>query len=278
MKYMFWIFLHVFFVIVNSSLPSLLSNRLFCEFSLKTHIHKQLLAEKIEMAKANSCPACTIYDECHKFKQKHTGFVASEEAFIGRSRPIVVPNKHFVLETNMYEPFPDTFELAMFGMGCFWGVERLFWKLPGVYSTQVGYAGGFTLNPSYEEAYTGYTGHNEVVRIVYDPQQISYRQLLKVFWEFHDPTQGLQQGEDFGSQYRSMISVYTLDQREEAIASRNMYQRELYKVGLGSITTEIRPVGEFYYAEEYHQQYLGKNPGGYCGIGGTGVKLPSNFA
>ncbi|CAG9331309.1 unnamed protein product [Blepharisma stoltei] len=260
------------------SLYSDAGSNLFCSYSLKNEIHSLLLAETIEIAKAYECPACKDDEECHKLHLRSPGIPNPEEAFIGRETPIKVIDRHFVLETPLVEPFPEGMEIAMFGMGCFWGVERLFWKQLGVYSTQVGYAAGYTRNPKYDEVYTGFTGHTEVVRIVYDPKQISYERLLKIFWEYHDPTQGMQQGEDVGPQYRSMIFVFNLEQREKAIASRNLYQRELYKASFGSITTEIRPVAEFYFAEDYHQQYLGKNPGGYCGIGGTGVKMPAEFA
>lgn len=192
----------------------------------------------------------------------------TEEALPGRATPLVVPPTHFVNGRRISPPFPTNLAETMFGMGCFWGVERLFWQVPGVYSTAVGYAGGVTLNPTYEEVCTGDTGHAEVVRIIYDPAKIRYEQLLKLFWESHDPTQGMRQGEDIGTQYRS--TIYGA-QRDVAEASRRAYQARLVAAGLGTITTEIADAPAFYYAEEYHQQYLAKNPGGYCGLGGCGV-------
>jgi peptide-methionine (S)-S-oxide reductase len=174
----------------------------------------------------------------------------------------------------MEVPFPEGMEQATFGLGCFWGAERIFWKLPGVYSTMVGYAGGDTPNANYREVCSGQTGHTEVVRVVYDPQRISYDDLLKVFWESHDPTQGMRQGNDTGTQYRSAIYTYSPSQHAAALASKERYEKELNRAGYEPITTEIRDAPEFYYAEEYHQQYLAKNPGGYCGIGGTGVSCP----
>jgi peptide-methionine (S)-S-oxide reductase len=194
-----------------------------------------------------------------------------EEALPGRSMPLRVPEKHFVSGHRIMPPFPAGLKEAVFGMGCFWGAERLFWELPGVYSTAVGYAGGFTPNPTYEEVCSGETGHAEVVRVIYDPQKIRYEELLRAFWESHDPTQGMRQGNDLGTQYRS--AIYTLDpeQRQAAEASRHAYQAHLTAAGRGAITTEIRDAPEFFYAEDYHQQYLAKNPDGYCGIGGCGV-------
>jgi peptide-methionine (S)-S-oxide reductase len=171
-------------------------------------------------------------------------------------------------------PFPEGIQLAQFGLGCFWGAERVFWEAPGVYSTAVGYAGGDTPNPSYEEVCSGFTNHTEAVLVAFDPKAVSYEELLKLFWESHDPTQGMRQGNDAGTQYRSAIYAYGEEQMRAALASRDMYQDELKKRGLGPITTEIKAAGEFYYAEDYHQQYLGKNPGGYCGLGGTGVSCP----
>ncbi len=196
------------------------------------------------------------------------------EALPGRSTPIPVPEKHAVNGNRLQPPFPEGMELALFGMGCFWGAERKFWTLDGVYSTSVGYAAGHTPNPTYQEVCTGMTGHNEVVRVVYDPTQISYETLLKAFWESHDPTQGMRQGNDTGTQYRSGIYVYSETQRKLAEASRTVYQDQLNKAGYGSITTEIVDAPEFYYAEDYHQQYLAKNPNGYCGLGGTHVACP----
>jgi len=194
-----------------------------------------------------------------------------EEAPPGRSEPMPVPDRHFVTGHPLKPPFPEGMQTALFGMGCFWGAERKFWQVPGVYTTAVGYAGGFTENPNYEEVCTGMTGHNEVVLVVYDPGQTSYRELLKIFWEAHDPTQGMRQGNDIGTQYRSGIYIYNGDQTTEALASRELYQACLNGKGFGQITTEIIEAPEFYYAEDYHQQYLAKNPRGYCGLGGTGV-------
>ena len=186
-----------------------------------------------------------------------------------------VPRQHYVNGHPLVPPFPEGLELAMFGMGCFWGAERVFWKTPGVFSTAVGYAGGVTPDPDYERVCSGLTGHAEVVRVVFDPARVSYATLLRLFWESHDPTQGMRQGNDVGTQYRSGIYVYTTEQRRLAEASRDAYQRALVKAGHGCITTEILDAPEFYYAEEYHQQYLAKNPGGYCGLGGTGVACPT---
>ena len=193
------------------------------------------------------------------------------EALPGRAEKVPVPAKHFVNGHPLAAPFPDGFEQAMFGMGCFWGAERRFWEREGVYTTAVGYAGGFTPNPTYEEVCTGMTGHNEVVLVIYDPAQVSYAELLKVFWESHDPTQGMRQGNDRGTQYRSGIYVHNDAQRSAAQASHTAYQARLAEQGFGPITTEIIDAPEFYYAEDYHQQYLAKNPRGYCGLGGTGV-------
>lgn len=197
-----------------------------------------------------------------------------EEALPGRSERMRVPDRHFVNGNPLCPPFPSGMEIALFGMGCFWGAERRFWETPGVYSTAVGYAGGYTPNPNYEEVCSGMTGHNEVVLVVFDPASIDYRGLLKVFWEAHDPTQGMRQGNDVGMQYRSGIYTYDRGQKEAAEASLQRYQRALAGSGFGSITTEILDAPEFYYAEDYHQQYLAKNPGGYCGLGGTGVTCP----
>jgi peptide-methionine (S)-S-oxide reductase len=185
-----------------------------------------------------------------------------------------VPARHFVLGNPLEPPFPAGLETAMFGMGCFWGAERKFWQLEGVYSTAAGYAAGYTPNPTYQEVCSGMTGHNEVVQVVYDPAKVSYEQLLKVFWESHDPTQGMRQGNDVGTQYRSGIYVFSPAQRSAAEASRRAYQDQLARAGYGGITTEILDAPPFYYAEDYHQQYLAKNPGGYCGLGGTGVSCP----
>ncbi|MGC8521889.1 MAG: peptide-methionine (S)-S-oxide reductase MsrA [Steroidobacteraceae bacterium] len=198
------------------------------------------------------------------------------EALPGRSTPLKVPDLHFVSGHRIVPPFPAGLREALFAMGCFWGAERLFWELPGVYATAVGYAGGLTPNPTYREVCTGLTAHAEVVRVIYDPVRIGYEALLKAFWESHDPTQGMRQGGDEGTQYRSMIFTADAAQREAAEASRDAYQARLTAAGLGTITTQIAPWPTFYYAEDYHQQYLAKNPDGYCGIGGCGVpfKLP----
>ena len=199
---------------------------------------------------------------------------AEDQALPGRSERMPVPEAHHVNGTRLSPPFPDGLERALFGMGCFWGAEKKFWQLPGVYTTAVGYAAGFTPNPTYREVCTGMTGHNEVVLVVFDPKKISYDQLLKVFWENHDPTQGMRQGNDTGTQYRSGVYVFNDAQREAAERSRDVFQAELARRGYGRITTEILAAPEFYYAEAYHQQYLSKNPDGYCGLGGTGVTCP----
>jgi len=197
--------------------------------------------------------------------------VSAEEALPGRDEAIAVPERHEVLGTPLRPPFPDGLEQTIVGMGCFWGAERLFWQLPGVYTTAAGYAGGYTPNPSYEETCTGRTGHTEAVLVVYDPKQISYDEILRTFWEGHDPTQGYRQGNDVGTQYRSALYWTTPEQRAAAEASRDDYARRLAEAGYGEITTELGTAPPFYYAEPYHQQYLAKNPNGYCGIGGTGV-------
>ena len=196
------------------------------------------------------------------------------EALPGRAEAMRVPARHAVNGASLRPPYPAGTEIAEFGMGCFWGAERLFWQTPGVVSTSVGYAGGFTPNPTYEEVCTGRTGHIETVRVVFDPARISYGELLKLFWEEHDPTQGMRQGNDQGTQYRSVILTHGQAQQREAEASRAMFQERLAAAGLGRITTEILPAPEFYFAEEYHQQYLHKNPNGYCGLAGTGVSCP----
>jgi len=198
-----------------------------------------------------------------------------EEALPGRDEPMQVPPRHTVLGTPLTPPFPEGFERAVFGMGCFWGAERKFWELDGVYTTAVGYAGGSTKNPTYREVCSGRTGHAEVVLVVYDPKRISYEKLLRTFWEDHDPTQGMRQGNDVGTQYRSAIYTTSDSQRQAAEASREEFQRALATARYGRITTEIAPEPAFYYAEDYHQQYLAKNPGGYCGVGGTGVSCPA---
>jgi len=194
-----------------------------------------------------------------------------EEALPGRDRPMPVPAAHFVKGRSLKAPFPEGFEVAAFGLGCFWGAERKFWQQEGVWTTAVGYQGGFTPNPTYQEVCTGGTGHTEMVLVVFDPKVTSFEKLLKVFWENHDPTQGMRQGGDIGTQYRSAIYTYSDAQAAAAQASRDAYQAALTRAGLGAITTEIRPAPEFFHAEDYHQQYLAKNPEGYCGLGGTGV-------
>jgi peptide-methionine (S)-S-oxide reductase len=199
------------------------------------------------------------------------------EALPGRAEAMPVAEKHVVTGASMRPPFPAQLRTAIFGMGCFWGAERRFWELPGVYTTAAGYAGGYTPNPTYREVCSGRTGHAEVVRVVYDPGVAGYEDLLKVFWESHDPTQGMRQGNDVGTQYRSAIFWHDELQRAAALASREAYQRVLVGAGYGEITTEIREAPEFYYAEDYHQQYLAKNPGGYCGLSGTGVACPGGL-
>ncbi len=199
---------------------------------------------------------------------------APERALPGRPVAMAVAEKHFVLGTPLAPPFPDGLELAVFGMGCFWGAERVFWGAPGVFTTGAGYAAGFTPNPAYEEVCSGRTGHNEVVRVVFDPEATSFDVMLRIFWESHDPTQGMRQGNDVGTQYRSGIYVHGAEQRKAALASRDAYAARLAAAGYGSVTTEILDTPAFYYAEDYHQQYLAKNPHGYCGLGGTGVACP----
>jgi peptide-methionine (S)-S-oxide reductase len=199
---------------------------------------------------------------------------APGQALPGRTTPLPVAPRHAVLGTPLSPPYPEDTELACFGLGCFWGAERCFWELPGVFTTAVGYAGGPTPNPTYEEVCSGRTGHAEVVRVVYRPAAIAYEALLACFWESHDPTQGMRQGNDVGTQYRSAIYTVDATQRAAAVVSRDAYQRALQDAGLGRITTEIADAGPFYYAEDYHQQYLAKNPWGYCGLGGTGVRCP----
>ena len=200
------------------------------------------------------------------------------EALPGRETEMPVPAKHFVNGKPLKAPFPEGLEMAMFGMGCFWGAERKFWEAPGVYTTAVGYAAGLTPNPTYQEVCSGLTGHNEVVLVVFDPKQISYDQILKIFWESHDPTQGMRQGNDFGTQYRSGLYYFGEAQRQAAEVSRDLFQKALTAKRYGTITTEVLPAPIFYYAEDYHQQYLAKNPAGYCGLGGTGVSCPIGVA
>jgi peptide-methionine (S)-S-oxide reductase len=200
-----------------------------------------------------------------------------DEALKGRAERMPVPPAHDVLHTSLEPPFPEGTQRALFALGCFWGAERKFWQVPGVYTTAVGYAAGITPNPTYREVCSGMTGHAEVVLVVFDPKRVSYDDLLKVFWENHDPTQGMRQGNDAGTQYRSGIYYYDEAQRVAAQRTRDEYQRALSASGYGTITTEILPAPEFYYAEDYHQQYLAKNPGGYCGLGGTGVSCPTGL-
>ncbi|MDE1984241.1 MAG: peptide-methionine (S)-S-oxide reductase MsrA [Gammaproteobacteria bacterium] len=205
------------------------------------------------------------------FAARKTAMVSPAQALPGRSQPIPTAEKHFVNGHALKPPFPEGMQEVVFGLGCFWGAERMFWLRPGVYVTAAGYAGGYTPNPTYEEVCSGRTGHAEVVRVVFDPKQVSYEQLLKVFWEAHDPTQGMRQGNDIGTQYRSCIFTFNDMRQRAAEASLRDYQSVLKAAGYPAITTEIRPAGEFYYAEDYHQQYLAKNPDGYCGLRGTGV-------
>lgn len=206
--------------------------------------------------------------------RKKAQMPAPSDVLPGRAESMPVPERHFVNGNRIVAPFPAGTRQAMFGLGCFWGAERKFWQLPGVYSTAVGYAAGSTPNPTYEEVCSGYTAHNEVVLVIYDPAKVTYEALLRTFWESHDPTQGMRQGNDVGTQYRSGIYTFDAEQRAAADASRARYEDELKRAGYGSITTEILDAPTFYYAEDYHQQYLAKNPNGYCGIGGTGVSCP----
>ncbi len=208
------------------------------------------------------------------FMKKLKALLPPERTLPGRSAQMPVPQKHFVNGHTLSPPFPEALERAVFAMGCFWGAERLFWQVPGVYTTAVGYAGGETRNPGYEEVCSGFTNHAEAVLAVFDPKIVSYEELLKVFWEGHDPTQGMRQGNDAGTQYRSAIYTYGEEQLKKALSSRNAFESALKGKGFSSITTEIKSAPEFYYAEDYHQQYLAKNPGGYCGLGGTGVSCP----
>jgi len=209
---------------------------------------------------------------------RSTRMPTAAEALPGRAEPMKVPDRHFVNGNRLVPPFPVGLKMATFALGCFWGAERRFWQLAGVYSTSVGYAAGATPNPSYQEVCSGLTGHAEVVRVVFDPAAVSYDDLLRVFWESHDPTQGMRQGNDVGTQYRSGIYWHDDAQREAALASRGQYQQALSAAGHGAITTEILAAPAYYYAEDYHQQYLARNPGGYCGLGGTGVACPAGLA
>jgi peptide-methionine (S)-S-oxide reductase len=208
------------------------------------------------------------------FFREKTKMIDPERALPGRSERMRVPERHYVLGTPLEPPFPEGYESAVFGMGCFWGAERKFWEADGVYTTAVGYAGGYTPNPTYEEVCSGSTGHTEVVLVVWDPQKTSYDEMLRIFWENHDPTQGMGQGNDIGTQYRSAIYLTDDSQRDAAEKSLRVYGDKLLQAGYGDITTEIKAEQPFYYAEDYHQQYLAKNPNGYCGLGGTGVSCP----
>jgi peptide-methionine (S)-S-oxide reductase len=212
------------------------------------------------------------------WSRKSSGIPSKADALAGREERMPVPPKHFVNGHRLEAPFPDGLARAMFALGCFWGAEKKFWSQPGVYSTAVGYAAGSTPNPTYREVCSGLTGHAEAVLVVFDPKTVTFDDLLKVFWESHDPTQGMRQGNDVGTQYRSGIYYYDEAQRRAAETSRDAYQKKLAAAGYGAITTEIVPAPEFYYAEEYHQQYLAKNPDGYCGLGGTGVSCPIGLA
>jgi peptide-methionine (S)-S-oxide reductase len=212
------------------------------------------------------------------FANKKLRIPTPEEALPGRSTPLRISGRHFVNGNPIVPPFPEGLETADFGLGCFWGAERKFWQIPGVFATAVGYQGGTTQNPTYEEVCSGRTGHTEAVRVVFDPKRASYVDLLRVFWESHDPTQGMRQGNDMGTQYRSAIYVHSADQRRAAEASKETFAKKLAEAGFGAITTEIAEAPPFYYAEEYHQQYLAKNPNGYCGLGGTGVSCPIGVA
>lgn len=206
--------------------------------------------------------------------RKKTELPSPDEALPGRDMPLNVSGKHFILDTPLVSPWPEGLEFAIFGMGCFWGAERKFWEGANVFSTQVGYAAGLTPNPTYEEVCSGLTGHNEVVRVVFASDTVSYEKLLQIFWENHDPTQGMAQGNDFGTQYRSGIYTFSEAQKKLALESKSQFGKKLQQAGYGPITTEIIDAPSFYYAEDYHQQYLGKNPNGYCGLGGTGVTCP----
>jgi peptide-methionine (S)-S-oxide reductase len=213
------------------------------------------------------------------FSNNKTRMISVDEALPGRdTRPFQVPQRHFVLDTPLEPPYPDGLEVAYFALGCFWGAERRFWQTEGVFTTASGYEGGYTRNPTYEEVCSSKTGHAEVVKVVFDPAKVSYRDLLKVFWESHDPTQGMRQGNDIGTQYRSAIYVTSDAQKQAALETRDAFQPVLAAGGYGDITTEIADAGDFWYAEDYHQQYLAKNPHGYCGLGGTGMTCPAGVA
>ena len=212
------------------------------------------------------------------FSSRKQQMISPEDALPGRSQPMAVPPRHEVLGTPLVPPFPDGLETALFGLGCFWGAERLFWQAEGVYTTAVGYAGGYTPNPTYEEVCSARTGHAEVVLVVFDPERTSYEEMLRIFWESHDPTQGMRQGNDMGTQYRSVIFTFSDAQLAAAKDSRDRFQEALTGAGHGEVTTEIAEAGPFYYAEDYHQQYLARNVNGYCGLAGTGVSCPTRRA
>lgn len=212
------------------------------------------------------------------FSRQKTRMIDEDEALPGRSTPVAVPDRHLVLETPLQPPFPEGMSQAIVAMGCFWGAERKFWELPGVYTTAVGYAGGFTPNPTYEEVCSGRTGHTEAVLVVFDPSVVTYDEILRLFWESHDPTQGMRQGNDTGTQYRSAVYTLDHDQTMAVERSRAVFEERLSAAGFGEITTEVAPARDFFYAEDYHQQYLARNPNGYCGLGGTGVTCPAGVA
>jgi len=231
-----------------------------------------------ELAESAPLGRRVALDRMWLFSRHKTELPTPDRALPGREQAIVRPGRHTVLEVPLAPPYPEGSEVADFALGCFWGAERVFWQLPGVITTAVGYEGGFTPNPTYEEVCSGQTGHTETVRVVYDPKQLAYEQLLKRFWESHDPTQGMRQGNDSGTQYRSAVFTSSDEQLAAAEAARTAFQPVLARDGYGPITTEIAPAGEFYFAEDYHQQYLDKNPNGYCGLGGTGLSCPIGVA
>jgi peptide-methionine (S)-S-oxide reductase len=266
----------VFLIFNVKSKQMTLEGEQFCSYRPKSEFfnHK---SEKLEIEKGYECETCSSQASCKTVKEIPLKVVSPEDALVGRIQPVQVSDFHFVLGTRTKPPFPSKSELAVFGMGCFRGAEAIFWKIKGVISTHVGYAGGFTPNPLGEEVCSGFTGHAEVVRIVFDPEVVTYRKLLKAFWEGHDPTQGMRQGVDVGTWYRSLVMVFTQEQKEAAVESRNLFQKLLFKAGLDEITTEIRPANEFYYADDSDQQYLAKNPEGVCELGGTGVELPDSY-
>lgn len=248
----------------------------FSTYDQANIISDSYLSEKREKNSDLRCPKCT--QDCKKLRNTLLKLPDDEEAMLGSQSPILPTNFHHYLQTPILPPFPSHLESMIIAMGCFWGVERLFYRQAGVFSTAVGYAAGLSPNPTYEEVYSGFTGHTEATLIVFDPRITSYSKLLKVFWENHDPTQGMQQGEDVGTQYRSILMPLNEEQKETAALSRNLFQKELFRAGFGQVTTRITPATNFYYAESYHQQYLAKRPAGYCGIAGTGVRLPRSFS